>query len=118
MTFSDLQADIAAELIRHGIELHAFNQRSVDGIFAMIRTVGALVGATHRAERLVEQLQARFDDARRHASRLQRRPRVFFEEWDEPLISGIGWVSELIGIAGGDEIFRSCRQAGQRRSGL
>ena len=65
LTFSDLQADIAAELIRHGIELHAFNQRSVDGILAMIRTVGALVGATDRAERLVEQLRARLDGARR-----------------------------------------------------
>ena len=105
LTFSDLQADIAAELIRHGIEVHAFNQRSVDGILAMIRTVGALVGATDRAERLVDQLRARVDDARRRAQQLDRRPRVFFEEWDEPLISGIGWVSELIGIAGGDDIF-------------
>ena len=105
LTFSDLQADIAAELIRHGIELHAFNQRSVDGILAMIWTVGALVGAADRAERLLDQLRARVDGARRDAGQRQRRPRVFLEEWDEPLISGIGWVSELIGIAGGDEIF-------------
>ena len=105
LTFSDLQADIAAELIRHGIEVHAFNQRNVDGILAMIRTVGALVGATDRAERLLDQLRARLDDARRRSERLDRRPRVFFEEWDEPLISGIGWVSELIGIAGGVNVF-------------
>ena len=71
LTFSDLQADIAAELIRHGIELHAFNQRSVDGILAMIRTLGALVGATDRAERLLDQLRARLDDARRRASQLR-----------------------------------------------
>jgi iron complex transport system substrate-binding protein len=103
--FSDLQADIAAELIRHGIEVHAFNQRSVEGILAMIRTLGALVGATDRAERLTDQLRARMDGVRRGAGRRQRRPRVFFEEWDEPLISGIGWVCELIGIGGGDEIF-------------
>jgi iron complex transport system substrate-binding protein len=105
LTFSDLQADIAAELIRHGIELHAFNQRSVDGVLAMIRTVGALVGATDRAERVVDQLRARVDGARHRSARLDRRPRVFFEEWDEPLISGIGWVSELIGIAGGVNVF-------------
>jgi iron complex transport system substrate-binding protein len=105
LTFSDLQADIAAELIRHGVEVHAFNQRSVDGILAMIRTLGALVGATDRAERLTDQLRARVAGVRRGAGPRQRRPLVFFEEGDEPLISGIGWVSELIGIAGGDEIF-------------
>jgi iron complex transport system substrate-binding protein len=105
LTFSDLQADIAAELIRRGIELHAFNQRNVDGILAMIRTLGALVGATDGAERLLDQLRARLDDARRRSERLDRRPRVFFEEWDEPLISGIGWVSELIGMAGGVNVF-------------
>jgi iron complex transport system substrate-binding protein len=71
----------------------------------MMRTVGALVGATDRADRLIDQLRARMDGVRRGAGRRYRRPRVFFEEWDEPLISGIGWVSELIGIAGGDEIF-------------
>ena len=105
LTFSDLQADIAAELIRHGIEVHAFNQRNVDGILAMIRTVGSLIGATDRAERLLDELRARLNTARRRSERLDRRPRVFFEEWDEPLISGIGWVSELIGIAGGVNVF-------------
>ena len=67
----------------------------------MIRTVGSLIGATDRAERLLDQLRARLNAARRRSERLDRRPRVFFEEWDEPLISGIGWVSELIEIAGG-----------------
>jgi iron complex transport system substrate-binding protein len=118
LTFSDLQVDIAAELIRRGIEVHDFNQRSVDGTLAMIRTVGALVGATDRAERLLDQLRARVDGARRGEGPRQRRPRVSFEECDEPMISGIGWLSELIGIAGGGEISRSCRQAGRRRSGL
>lgn len=105
LTFSDLQAEIAAELIRQGIEVHAFNQRNVDGILAMIRTLGALVGATDRAEHLLDRLRAKLDAARGLAAQRQRRPRVFFEEWDEPLISAIGWVSELIGIAGGDDIF-------------
>jgi iron complex transport system substrate-binding protein len=105
LTFSDLQADIAADLIRHGIEVHAFNQRSVDGILAMIRTLGAIADATDRAERLLNELRARLDGVRRRSARLDRRPRVFFEEWDEPLISGIGWVSELIGIAGGVNVF-------------
>ena len=104
LTFSDLQADIAAELIRRGIELHAFNQRSVDGILTMIRTVGALVGATDRAERLLDQLRTRVDGAPLRGSAPTAAAGVL-EEWDDPLISGIGWVSELIGIAGGDEIF-------------
>ena len=104
-TFSDLQADIVAQLIREGVEVHAFNQRDVAGIFAMIRTLGALVGAADRAERLAQDMQARLDQARARASRLPRRPCVYFEEWDEPMISGIGWVSELIEIAGGREAF-------------
>lgn len=105
MTFSDLQADIVADLIRNGIAVHAFNQRDVAGIFAMIRTVGALVGASDRAEALAAKLHTRLDEAAAFAQRLPKRPTVFFEEWDEPLISGIGWVSELIEIAGGIEAF-------------
>jgi len=105
LTFSDLQADIAADLIRKGVAVHAFNQRDVAGIFAMIRTVGALVGASCRAEALAAKLQARLDDAAAFAARLPKRPRVYFEEWDDPLISGIGWVSELIEAAGGIEAF-------------
>jgi iron complex transport system substrate-binding protein len=105
LTFSDLQADIAAELIRNGIEVHAFNQRTISGIFDMIRTVGALVGATDRASNLANSLAAGISDARERATRLIDKPRVYFEEWDNPMISGIGWVSELIEVAGGWDIF-------------
>jgi iron complex transport system substrate-binding protein len=105
LTFSDLQADIAAELIRANIAVHAFNQRDVAGIFGMIRTLGALVGATARADALAASLAARLDGLRAQTASLKRRPRVYFEEWDEPMISGIGWVSELIEIAGGIDVF-------------
>ena len=105
LTFSDLQADIAAELIRRNIAVHAFNQRDVAGILDMIRTLGALVGAVGKAEALAVLLQDRLDAAREQAATLPRRPRVYFEEWDEPMISGIQWVSELIEIAGGIEVF-------------
>jgi iron complex transport system substrate-binding protein len=105
LTFSDLQADIVTALVRHGLDVHAFNQRSVAGIFDMIRLVGAMVDASERARRLVGVLEARLAEARSRAERLPKRPRVFFEEWDDPLISGIGWVSELIAIAGGIDIF-------------
>jgi iron complex transport system substrate-binding protein len=105
LTFSDLQADIVTALIRHGLDVHAFNQRSVAGIFDMVRMVGAMVDATERAQQLVSTLETRLADARSRAERLPKRPRVFFEEWDDPLISGIGWVSELVEIAGGIDIF-------------
>ena len=105
LTFSDLQADIAAELIRRNIAVHAFNQRDVAGIFAMIRTLGALVGATEKAEALAVSLEDRLDEARERGEQLPHRPRVYFEEWDEPMISGLKWVSELIEAAGGIEVF-------------
>jgi iron complex transport system substrate-binding protein len=105
LSFSDLQADIVAALIRQGVSVHAFNQRTIAEIFDMIRMLGALVGAPDRADRLVADLQAELADARRHASQLPRRPRVYFEEWDQPMISGIAWVSELIEAAGGTDIF-------------
>src|ERR1700716_83634 len=105
LTFSDLQADIAAELIRRNIAVHAFNHRDVAGIFDMIRTLGALVGATDKAETLARSLERRIEDTRTRAAALERRPRVYFEEWDEPMISGIPWVAGLIGIAGGIEGF-------------
>jgi iron complex transport system substrate-binding protein len=116
LTFSDLQAPIAAELIRAGVAVHAFNQRDVAGILAMIRTLGALVGASDRAERLAQSYEARLADV---AALARRRPkqRVYFEEWDDPLIGGIGWVSELIEIAGGDDVFpnlRACKSATER----
>ncbi len=105
MTFSDLQADIVANLIRRGIEVYAFNHRTVAGIFRMIETVGALCGATERAQELTQELRANLERVRSRRIKQRARPRVFFEEWDEPLISGIGWVSELIEVAGGEDVF-------------
>jgi iron complex transport system substrate-binding protein len=105
LTFSDLQADIVAALIREGISVHAFNQRTVAGILDMIRTLGALVDATDRAKTLADRLGHDIDNTRQRSSKLPHRPKVYFEEWDEPMITGIGWVSELIAIAGGSDIF-------------
>ena len=104
LTFSDLQADIVADLIRRGLNVHAFNQRTIAGILDMIRMLGAMVDAGGRAEELVARLEAGLVEARSRAERLPRRPRLFFEEWNDPLISAIGWVSELIEIAGGIDI--------------
>lgn len=103
--FSDLQADIAAELIRLGVPVHVFNQRSVEEIFSMIGVLGGLVGQQARAAALVRELAVNLAAARQLAATLARRPRVYFEEWDEPQISGIRWVSELLSIAGGDDCF-------------
>jgi iron complex transport system substrate-binding protein len=108
LTFSDLQAPIAAELVHAGVAVHAFNQRDVAGILAMVRTVGALVGAIDKAEMLARGYERRLADVAASV-RNQRKPRVYFEEWDDPLISGVGWVSELIEIAGGDDVFRELR---------
>ena len=105
LTFSDLQADIAAALIRRNVAVHAFNQRDLAGIFAMVRTLGALVGAADKAEALAAALGERLAAARARAGRHARRPRVYFEEWDDPMISGIKWVSQLIDAAGGIEVF-------------
>jgi len=103
--FSDLQADIAAALVRAGVEVHVFNQRSVAEILRMIATLGAMVGCADRAAALAAGLGAGLEEIRAAAARFPRRPRVYFEEWDAPQISGIRWVSELIGIAGGDDCF-------------
>jgi iron complex transport system substrate-binding protein len=103
--FSDLQADIAAALIRHGVQVTVFNQRSVAGIFSMLYQVAAMVGQADRGAVLLEGLRAGLQAIQAQAARLPRRPRVFFEEWDEPHISAIRWVSELMGIAGGDDCF-------------
>ena len=108
LTFSDLQAEIAAELIRAGVAVHAFNQRDIAGILAMIRTLGALVGAADKAETLAKDYEARLAEAQT-STRGRPRPKVYFEEWDDPLISGIGWVSELIEVAGGDDVFAALR---------
>ena len=117
LTFSDLQADIAATLIREGVAVHAFNQRTISQIIDMIGTLGALVGVPDRANRLASEFAGAIADARQRASLLPWRPRVYFEEWDDPMISAIGWVSELIEVAGGIDIFAdraSCKSAKDR----
>jgi iron complex transport system substrate-binding protein len=103
--FSDLQADIAATLIRAGVEVHVFNHRSVAEILRTVALLGAMVGAQARAEALCAELGSGLDAIRAQTAALPRRPKVYFEEWDEPQISGIRWVSELVGIAGGDDLF-------------
>ena len=105
IAFSDLQADIVRELIRAGIEIHVFNQRSLAGILGMIRTLAALVDRSRAGERLVADLQDRLEAAQLRARGLSRRPRIYFEEWNDPLISGIRWVSELIEAAGGADCY-------------
>ena len=117
LTFSDLQADIAAELIRANVAVHAFNQRDIAGILAMIHTLGALIGAAAKAGELAKTLEQRVQQARERAAGLPQKPRIFFEEWDKPIISGIGWVSELIGIAGGVDVFAglSVRKSARNR---
>jgi len=105
LTFSDLQAEIAATLVRHGIAVHAFNQRTVTEILDMVLMLGALTGAVDRARSLAQQLTLSIDGAREKAARLSRRPKVYFEEWDDPMISGIAWVSELVEVAGGIDVF-------------
>lgn len=109
LTFSDLQADIARDLIKAGVPVYAFNQRSIDDMLGMIETIGRLVGAEARALQMVRELEAQIEDARTIAAariaRNGRRPRVYFEEWDEPNITAVRWVSELIEIAGGENIF-------------
>ena len=111
LAFSDLQADISAELIRRGYPVVTFNQRSVAEILQTIRMIGALVGAGDRAETLARELDAGLDAIRGSARALPVRPRVYFEEWDDPLISGIQWVEELVEIAGGLPIFPELRGA-------
>jgi iron complex transport system substrate-binding protein len=103
--FSDIQADIAQALIKRGIEVWISNHRSVDGILGYVRRLGALVGAGDRAERYAAELEAHIERVREAGALLLRRPRVYFEEWDDPPITCIRWVSELIGIAGGDDVF-------------
>ncbi|NZA28325.1 cobalamin-binding protein [Luteimonas sp. SJ-92] len=103
--FSDIQADIAAELVRHGVEVWISNHRSVEGILDYVRRLGALVGAASRAEAYADELRRGLEAVEAQSAGLPRRPRVYFEEWDDPPITGIRWVAELVRIAGGDDVF-------------
>jgi len=115
--FSDLQADIARDLAKVGLNVVLFNQRSVDEILSMVLMLASMIGATARGEQLVRELETSLAAIRGAAARLPRRPKVYFEEWDEPMISGIRWVSELVTLAGGEDIFaeRSHSQAATGR---
>ena len=108
--FSDLQADIAALLIRAGVQVTVFNQRSVDEIFSMLYQVAAIVGQAEQGLQRLQLMRAQLDDIQKTAAMFKRRPKIYFEEWDEPHISGIRWVSELISIAGGDDCFPELAQ--------
>lgn len=114
--FSDLQADIAAELIRRGVTVFTFNQRSIVEILEMILTIGRIVGSADKAAQLMTMLQNDMDTIAESASRFPYRPRVLFEEWYEPLISGIRWVDELVEIAGGDSLFPELRECPDAKS--
>jgi iron complex transport system substrate-binding protein len=103
--FSDLQADIASALIRQGIQVIVFNQRSVAEIFSVLYQIAAIVGCSDAGEKLLSRMRMQLLEIEQAASRLPRRPRIYFEEWDEPHISAIKWVSELMAIAGGDDCF-------------
>jgi iron complex transport system substrate-binding protein len=105
LAFSDIQGPIIPDLARAGLSVHLFNQRDLAGIFAMIRTLGALIGENEKADALARNLEQRIADIAADAKARNNRPRVYFEEWNDPMISGIGWVSELIEIAGGTDIF-------------
>jgi iron complex transport system substrate-binding protein len=111
LAFSDLQADITTELVRRGYPVFTFNQRSVAEILQMIRVLGGLIGVSGKADALARRLEDNLGRIRSQADRLPRRPRVYFEEWDDPLISGIQWVEELIEIAGGTPVFPELRHA-------
>lgn len=103
--FSDMQAEIAAELIKQGIAVHIFNQRSVDEIFSMIMMLASLVGASEKAAVWLQDIEAKIERIKLNAGKYKQRPKVYFELWNDPLMSGIQWVSELIEIAGGEECF-------------
>ena len=111
LAFSDLQSEITTELVKRGYPVFTFNQRSVSEILQMIRMLGGIVGAADKAAALARQLEDGLDRVRESAARFERRPRVYFEEWDNPLISGIQWVEELVEIAGGTPVFPQLRRA-------
>jgi iron complex transport system substrate-binding protein len=103
--FSDLQADALCELAKRGYPVLLTNQRTLDEMFATLAMIGRIVGRTEEAEALTRDLRCRLDAARQANRCGQRRPKVYFEEWDEPLITGIAWIGELLAAAGGDDVF-------------
>ncbi len=109
--FSDMQADIAADLVRAGVAVHIFNQRTVAGIFDMIHLLGAMIGCAEKTAALIGDLRAGLAAIEKSAGTHPRRPRIYFEEWNDPLISGIGWVSDLICVAGGEDCFGDLAKA-------
>jgi len=115
LAFSDLQADITTDLVKRGYPVFTFNQRSVAEILQMIRVLGGIVGVPEKAEALATRLSQGLDDIREQAATLPRRPTVFFEEWYDPLISGIRWAEELVQVAGGDPIFPELHKASLAR---
>jgi iron complex transport system substrate-binding protein len=115
LTFSDVQAEITRELVLRGITVLNFNQRTIKGIFDMILTLARLVGAEQRGRELIDELQQELNRISSSAEKFSRRPRVFFEEWKDPIISGIPWVEELIEIAGGEPIFPELRGSGKAK---
>lgn len=115
LAFSDLQAEVTTELVKRGFTVFTFNQRSVAGILQMIRVLAGIIGVGQKSEHLVRSLEEGLDAIRAATAHTPRRPRVYFEEWNDPLISGIQWVEELIEIAGGDPVFPQLRHAGLAR---
>lgn len=115
--FSDMQADISAELVRQGIQVHMFNQRSVNEILEMLYTLGALIGEPEKALNLIQKYEENLTQAKTVAETYKTKPRVYFEEWNDPLISGIRWVAELIEVSGGIDCFpeRSSQAGGKGR---
>ncbi len=107
--FSDIQAEIAANLVREGVEVHIFNQRSLQEIFNMILMLGTMIGVAEKAQTLLSQFQEHLDHIKQQAEQFDRKPKIYFEEWNDPLISGIQWVSELVEIAGGEDCFPELR---------
>lgn len=110
LAWSDMQADICSQLVRAGVEVMCFNHRSVEGIFSMILRLGALIGKTAEAERYSEQLMSQLLLCAERGAQRSRKPRVYFEEWYDPLITGICWVSELVELCGGEDVFAEHRQ--------
>jgi iron complex transport system substrate-binding protein len=110
LAYSNMQAQISAELINAGIEVHAFNQRDVAGILRMISALASLVGKQEQGAQLVADLQQQIATIAQQAAQLMKKPKVYFEEWNEPMMCGIGWVSEMIQIAGGVDVFADLAQ--------